>query len=117
MLAELAHYRMARYQSALDQVRHAREVGTRYTGARAAISRATISLIEAMAFASLHRTVQAREALKMAEQTFRGGIALEGPKDWRSTVAWEDRASYEILHREAQTLLLDKAFPADPFAR
>ena len=107
---------MARYQSALDQVRDVREVGTRYIGARAAVSRATISVIEAMAFASLHRTVEARDALNKAEQTFRRGIALEGPKNWRSTASWEDRASYEILHREAQTLLLDMAFPADPFA-
>jgi hypothetical protein len=40
LTAALARYRVARYQPALDQIRSAREIGTRYTGARAAVSQA-----------------------------------------------------------------------------
>jgi hypothetical protein len=65
-------------------------------------------VVEAMASARLGRD-DARETLGQAERLIQPKAAVPG---------WQNLAIYEILHGEAEALIVfDPIFPADPFAR
>jgi serine/threonine protein kinase/Flp pilus assembly protein TadD len=71
-------------------------------------------LVRAMALSRLGRPAEARAALKTASELYRTRVA--GPGGPTPGGHWHDRLIGEILLREAEALILDSTFPADPFA-
>jgi tetratricopeptide (TPR) repeat protein len=72
-------------------------------------------LVRAMALARLSRLDEARGALARASDLYQTQVANPGGR--AAKVDWHDRVSCEVLRREAEADLLDRDFPADPFAR
>jgi hypothetical protein len=71
----------------------------------------------AMAHHGLGHRGEARRWLEKAHR--RGSEASHGLGSadvLGSTVAWWDRVEFQLLLREANAMVLDAAFPADPFA-
>jgi hypothetical protein len=74
----------------------------------------TAHLVKAMALSRLGRLGEARAALNRASELYRTRVA--GPGGLTPGGNWPDRLICEILLREAEALVLDSTFPADPFA-
>src|SRR5262249_14606862 len=71
-------------------------------------------LVRALALSPHRRPVEARGALDQASELYRPCAANPGGP--LPGGHWHDRIIGEILLREAEALILDPAFPADPFA-
>jgi serine/threonine protein kinase/Flp pilus assembly protein TadD len=71
-------------------------------------------LVRALALSRLGRSVEAQAALNRASELYLTSVV--GPSGPRPGGGWHDRLIAEILISEAETLLLDSTFPADPFA-
>jgi serine/threonine protein kinase/tetratricopeptide (TPR) repeat protein len=72
-------------------------------------------LVRAMALSQLGRLGEARAALGRAAELYRTSVVRPGgPLPGGN---WPDRLIGEVLLREAEALIFDATFPADPFAR
>jgi len=71
-------------------------------------------LVRAMALSRLGRPVEARAALDRASELYQTCVAR--PDGAGTGGNWPDLVIGEILLREAEALILDSAFPTDPFA-
>jgi hypothetical protein len=72
-------------------------------------------LVRAMALSRLGRRGEARAALARASDLYRTRVANPGGRAVGAD--WHDRVICEVLRREAEADILDRDFPADPFAR
>jgi tetratricopeptide (TPR) repeat protein len=104
----LADYRRDRHESAVNRLRRCREAMRTIPPLFHTVVGAWSLLVEAMASARLGRD-DARETLGQAERLIQSEAA---------TSNWQNLAIYEILHGEAEALIVfDPIFPTDPFAR
>jgi hypothetical protein len=71
-------------------------------------------LVRAMALFRLGRPGAARAALDRASELYRTAVATSGESIRGGD--WPDQLIAQTLFREAEGLILDPAFPADPFA-
>jgi serine/threonine protein kinase/Flp pilus assembly protein TadD len=71
-------------------------------------------LVRAIALSRLGRPGAARAALDRASELYRTAVATPGGPTRGGD--WHDQLIAETLFREAEGLILDPAFPADPFA-
>ena len=113
--AALADYHVGRYELALYRLRLGR-AALKSTPFGDWPGHPVMSYaVEAMASARLGHGAEARAALKQAETTLTTGLAAvrgtEGYLDF-----WHDWVHCEFLVREAQAVVADLGFPADPFA-
>jgi serine/threonine protein kinase/tetratricopeptide (TPR) repeat protein len=72
-------------------------------------------LVRAMAYSRLSRLPEARAALARASDLYRTKVATPGGRAEGGD--WHDQVIGEALQREAEAYILDRDFPADPFAR
>lgn len=107
----LAHLRAGRPEEALRRI----EAADR-TPSKGVPSRPLFDLVAAIAH---HRLGHAAEACRLYDVADRWFRSQEGePLGWWPNSITTDALSYEALRREAEALIvLDPAFPADPFAR
>jgi tetratricopeptide (TPR) repeat protein len=104
-------YRAGRYEAAAERLSAWRPGPFRTPPTHLATSHVVL----AMAYHRLGRTAEARRELVAA-----AGVAWEFPFAEREVTPygyWHDWLRYNILRREADALILDPDFPADPFAR
>jgi serine/threonine protein kinase/predicted Zn-dependent protease len=104
-------YRAGRFEAAAERLRSLREMGS-------SIDRPPIitgRLFLAMAYRRLGRTAEARQELFAASEEIARvlGADREIPPDGY----WHDFLRFQLLRHEAEALILDPDFPADPFAR
>jgi tetratricopeptide (TPR) repeat protein len=72
-------------------------------------------LVRAMALSRLGRRDEAGAARARASDLYRTKVA--NPRGRADGGDWQDQVICEVLRREAEANLLDRDFPADPFAR
>jgi serine/threonine-protein kinase len=104
----LADYRARSYEAAVDEIdRGIKESKDLYC-------RALSILVQSMASARLGRADQARRSFQQASRIMTETFPKEGRDDLGSR--WLDWLHCRIIHREAEAVMMDLAFPADPFA-
>jgi tetratricopeptide (TPR) repeat protein len=108
----LADYRGGRYADALADIDQSRPVG----GDGAWNYRLMAGCVRALALERLGRYAEARAALDTATEIYRSNMPRDIALDPGGF--WPDLLLCELLHGEAEAqILLDPAFPADPFVR
>ena len=108
----LADFRAGRYETAVNDLEESLKLGTGWVAAPLNYP------VLAMAHRRLGHEDEARRWLEKAHGR-RGDAALglKPGESIRSSAVWWDRLEFWLLLREADALILDAAFPADPFAR
>jgi hypothetical protein len=103
-------YRAGRFKAVAQRLRSLREMGSSIDRLPVITGR----LILAMAYRRLGRTAEARRELSSASEEITRivGADREVPPDGY----WHDVLRIQLLRHEAETLILDPDFPADPFA-
>ena len=99
-------YRAGRYKSVVD-----RHLGL----AEGPNWMPTYRLFLAMAYQRLGQPGPARQHLLSATEEIRRYLGSD--REIPAHGNWHDILRFQILRREAEALILDSAFPADPFAR
>jgi serine/threonine protein kinase/Flp pilus assembly protein TadD len=105
----LAEYRRGRFASAVAAADSCLSRGQRNWNCAL-----PAHLVRAMALLRLGRPGEARAALDRASELYRTVVATPGGPTRGGD--WHDQLIAEILFREAEGLILDPTFPADPFA-
>jgi hypothetical protein len=107
----LAEFRTGRYEEAIAHLEESLRVGTNWAAAPLNFP------ILAMAHQRLDRGEQARQWLEEAHG-LPGNPSLRGLGDaaMNMSATWWDRVEFRLLLREADALVLDAAFPPNPFA-
>ena len=109
----LARYRLGRFEAAEGRVRTAIEAGEDVQGWNMTVP---ALYVRAMALSRLGRTGEARAALARGA-AIQDGLGAPGPIG-DHPLATHDTRACQVLRREAEAVvLLDPAFPADPFAK
>jgi tetratricopeptide (TPR) repeat protein len=107
----LAEFRAGRYERAVEYAMKSIDLGPRWLAAPLNYP------VLAMAHHGLGHRAEARRWLEKAHRW--GGVASPGLRSadvLSSTVPWWDRVEFQLLLCEADGMVLDAAFPADPFA-
>jgi hypothetical protein len=107
----LAEFRARRCERAVEYAMKSIDLGARWPAAPLNYP------VLAMAHHVLGHRAEARRWLENAHG--RGSVASHGRGSadvLGSTAAWWDRVEFQLLLREADGMVLDAAFPADPFA-
>jgi tetratricopeptide (TPR) repeat protein len=106
----LAHYRAGQYERAIECLNKSMELRPTWTAV------ALNWPVLAMAHHRLGHAAEARRYLEKAHDT-RGDKArdIQPGEVISSKALWYDRAEFQVLLREAEELILDSAFPDDPF--
>ena len=116
LVAGLAEYRAGRFEPALERLRVARELVDASDEPISPVVDAMNLVVGSMASSRLGRGRDAENRLARADAILDGAIRRDGP-DPRYPNDWYDWSCCEILRDEAAGLILDRGFPADPFAR
>ena len=112
----LSEYRSGRFASALERLRFGLDRDMEIGRPFLAPYRFKNLVVQALASARLGRWEDARFCLDRADAILRDATpAGREPSAYLET--WRDWVHGQILRREAEGLMLDRGFPADPFAR
>jgi tetratricopeptide (TPR) repeat protein len=106
----LVHYRSGEHEQAILIINEACNSNNKWH------ADVLYSIVLAMAHHQLGHTAEALRCLEKAHDT-RGDQArdIKPGEVISSNTPWWDRADYQVLLREADELILDSAFPDDPF--
>jgi predicted Zn-dependent protease len=111
-LLGLADLRAGRYEEAVEQLEKSRELGNTWAG----------TPLNYPALAMAHHRLGHRDEARRWLGKAHGRRAdpahgVEAAEALSSSATWWDRIELRLLLREAEAMVLDADFPADPFAR
>ena len=107
----LAEFRAGRYEGAIEHLRESLKIGDGWVASPLNYP------VLAMAHNRLGHGDEARLWLEMARgRRSDGAHGLKLEEGLSSSAIWWDRVEFQLLLREADAMVLDAGFPADPFA-
>jgi hypothetical protein len=106
----LVAFRAGRYERAIESTLKSLDLGARW------IAAPLNHPVLAMAHHRLGHREEARQWLEQAHGRRGDARSRRRVEYLASSGAWWDRLEFQLLLREADAMVLDAAFPADPFA-